>query len=281
MTSTAWKYAFASVIGTSHAKAGLPCQDLSDCTILQSSDDSTVLVAVVADGAGSAERAEVGASLACSLFIDEMRSLFELGGGMDDITYDFMKSWFTRFRNEVSRRADSEGSSVRQYACTLLGAVVGEDCAAFVQVGDGAIVVSCSEEPETYQWMFWPQKGEYENITTFATDEAVDAKFEHQFINRRIEELAMFTDGLQHLALHYETRAAFEPFFRSMFNPLRPSPGGYLKELSSTLDSFLNSQQVNKRTDDDKTLVIATRRMPTRQQAAEDSHDNESQGTIL
>jgi hypothetical protein len=274
MTSTAWKYAFASIIGTSHTKAGTPCQDRSDCTVLESADGTSVLVAVVADGAGSAERAEVGASLACSLFIDEMRSLFETGGDVHGITHDFVKSWLTRFRNEVTRHAESEELPVRQYACTLLGAVVGEDGAAFVQVGDGAIVVSCSEELETYQWMFWPQKGEYENITTFATDEAVDTKFEYQFVNRRIEEVAVFTDGLQHLALHYETHAAFEPFFRSMFNPLRPLPGGYLEELSSTLASFLNSHPINKRTDDDKTLIIATRRMPAPQPAAEDSHDS-------
>src|SRR4051812_42017284 len=120
MSSTAWKYAFASVIGTSHTKMGIPCQDRSDCTILESADGTSVLVAVVADGAGSAERAEVGASLACSLFIDEMRSLFETGGDVHGITHDFVESWLTRFRNEVTRRAESEELPVRQYACTLL-----------------------------------------------------------------------------------------------------------------------------------------------------------------
>jgi hypothetical protein len=238
-------------------------------------------VAVVADGAGSAERSEVGASLACSLFTAELRSLFETGGDVPDITHDFVGAWFTRFRNEVARHAESEELPIRQYACTLLGAVVGEDCAAFVQIGDGAIVVSCSEEPETYQWMFWPQKGEYENITTFATDEAVDTHFEHQLVNRRIEEVAVFTDGLQHLALHYETRAAYGPFFRSMFGPLRPAQGGHLEGLSSTLASFLNSQQVNKRTDDDKTLVLATRRMPATPAAVEAPHDSEVEGSTL
>ena len=226
------------------------------------------------------ERAEVGASLACSLFIDEMRSLLETGG-VRDITRDFMRFWFTRFHNELSSRAESEALPVRQYACTLLGAVVGEDCAAFVQVGDGAIVIATSEEPETYQWEFWPQQGEYANITTFATDEAVDIKFEHDLVNRRIEEVALFTDGLQHLALHYETRAAFEPFFRSMFNPLRPLQGGHLEEVSLSLAAFLNSPQVNERTDDDKTLILATRRMPAPPPVADDSHDSEAQGTTL
>jgi len=282
MTPIDWKYAFASVIGTSHVKTGLPCQDMSDCTVFQSNDGAPVLVAVVADGAGSAQRAEIGASLACSLFVDEMSSLFESGSAIRDITREFVTIWLTRFHNEIRLRAEAEGIPVRQFACTLLGAVIGCDCAAFFQIGDGAIVISSSEEPDDYNWIFWPQKGEYENITTFATDEAVQDKLDYAFVERHIEEVAIFTDGLQHLALHYQTRMAFVPFFRSMFSPLRPASAGHLDELSSSLASFLNSPRVNSRTDDDKTLILATRRTPIVQTAVTvDPHDIQGEDTSL
>src|SRR6185437_11768117 len=74
-----WTYAYASVIGSSHLKTGAPCQDASVCRLLQSPDGSNVLVAVVSDGAGSAEKAEEGSLLACNLFIDEIAALFECG----------------------------------------------------------------------------------------------------------------------------------------------------------------------------------------------------------
>ena len=254
---------------------------MSACTVFQAADGSSVLVAVVADGAGSAQKAEIGASLACSLFMDEMNCLFESGGSIRDITRDFVASWLTRFQNEAKFRAEAEELSICQFACTILGTVIDSHLAVFFQIGDGAIVVSTSEEPEEYNWIFWPQKGEYENITSFATDETVQDKFDYVLVERHIEEVAIFTDGLQHLALHYQTRMAFLPFFRSMFFPLRPAPCGHLDELSSSLALFLNSQQVNNRTDDDKTLILATRRNPVVLTTIEDSHDSQSGITTL
>ena len=159
MISATWKIIFGSVIGTSHSKAGIPCQDKSECKIFSCPDGSSVLVAVAADGAGSAQKAEIGASLACSLFVDEMGALFECGGDVRSITREFAERWITRFHNEITLRAEAEGLNSQDFACTLLAAVVGPDCAAFLQIGDGAIVISSPEDPDFYGWVFWPQQG--------------------------------------------------------------------------------------------------------------------------
>ena len=82
----------------------------------------------------------------------------------------------------------------------------------------------------------------------------------NRLIDRSIDEVAIFTDGLQGLALHYESRRAHTPFFQPMFAWMRPAGSGYCEGLSSSLTSFLNSKKVNDRTDDDKTLILATRR---------------------
>ena len=277
MSFESWKFIFASVIGTSHTKAGTPCQDASACRLLTSADGSSVLVAVVADGAGSAKKSEVGAALACSLFVEEMSSLFELGGAVREITPDFAKSWITRFHHEVTLRAEAEDLKPRDFACTFLAAVVGKDSAVFLQIGDGAIVVLSQEEPDEYGHIFWPQQGEYANITNFATDPTAHEKLEHSLVNRCIDEVAIFSDGLQSLALHYESRMAHTPFFQPIFTWLRPAPAGFTEKLSFSLASYLDSQKVNDCTDDDKTLILATRR-PSVEPPADDEQANGSEG---
>jgi hypothetical protein len=260
MMFKSWRYAFNSVIGTSHTHCGWPCQDASECSVLYAKSGEPVLIAIVSDGAGSAECSEIGAQLACSLFVSEMTSLFENDGSVQDITCDFAKGWVQHFQNEVSVRAEAEGRTSRDFACTVLAAAVGTDRAAFFQIGDGAIVISSQEEPEEYSWIFWPQKGEYENTTIFATDVRALEQIDHDFVERRIDEIALFTDGLQRLALHFQSQTAHAPFFHPMFTPLRQSPEGFSEKLSHSLAAFLSSPQVNDRTDDDKTLVLATRR---------------------
>ena len=259
MTDAKWKWAFASVRGTSHIKSEMPCQDQSDCRVIETSDGRSVLVAVVADGAGSAKQAEVGAELACNLFQSEMTEFFGQNGLLSSLTRKFMQNWLTRFQSEATRRADSEGLKLRDYACTLLAAIVEGEQAVMLQIGDGAIVYSTPDAPDEYGHIFWPQKGEYENQTYFATDEAATANMNFVSVNEYIQDLSLFTDGIQRLALHFQSKTAHTPFFRMMFSPLRSVEAGYSETLSTSLAAFLDSPQVNNRTDDDKTLVLATR----------------------
>src|SRR5262245_40573782 len=75
--SQAWVWAGARAIGTAHLTQGLPCQDAFVCRIWQEGAHPAVFIATLADGAGSAECAEVGAQLATSLvanIVSEQRS---------------------------------------------------------------------------------------------------------------------------------------------------------------------------------------------------------------
>ena len=177
MTGEKWKYAFASVHGTSHIRSETPCQDKCDCRIFQTNDGRTVLVTIVADGAGSAKQAEVGAELACNLFMSEMTEFFAQNGLISNLTPEFMRNWLVHFQNEIARRAEVEGLSLRDYACTLLVAIVEEAQAVMLQIGDGAIVYATPDAPDDYATIFWPQKGEYENQTYFATDALAGGKY--------------------------------------------------------------------------------------------------------
>ncbi|MFN8542148.1 MAG: PP2C family serine/threonine-protein phosphatase [Thermomicrobiales bacterium] len=256
----AWRYALASVAGTSHARQGTPCQDAAACELLATGDGSPLLVAVVADGAGSAARSDEGAQLACGLFVERIRALLADGGGPRDLTREFVATWLARFQGEIATRAEAADAAPRDYACTLLAAVVGDDSAAYCQIGDGAIVVAAPDDPEDYGWVFWPQQGEYENTTHFATDPAATNLIAVEQADLPVDEVALFSDGLQRLALHYEGRTAHAPFFRPMFAPVRAADPGRADALSAQLATFLASPPVNARTDDDKTLILATRR---------------------
>ena len=192
-----------------------------------------------------------------------VRALLANGGGPRDLTREFVVTWLARFHDEIATRAEAAAGVPRDYACTLLAAVIGEDSAAYCQIGDGAIVVATPDDPDDYCWIFWPQQGEYENTTKFATDPAASNLIAVEQADQPVDEVALFSDGLQRLALHYEGRTAHTPFFRPMFAPVRAADPGRAETLSAQLAAFLGSQPVNARTDDDKTLVLATRRPQT------------------
>jgi hypothetical protein len=198
--------------------------------------------------------------LACDLFLSETESLLEQGRGVQGVTQEFARSCLERFQTAVAVRAEIDGLRSREFACTLLAAIMGIDATVFLQVGDGAIVMSPRKEPKEYHWVFWPQTGEYENQTTFATDVSAVDNLKYGVAPYAIDDVALFSDGLQRLALHFETRTAHAPFFLPLFEALRAAPKGGENGLSSSLATFLGSQQINDRTDDDKTLILAARR---------------------
>ena len=162
-----------------------------------------------------------------------------------------------RVRTALSQRAAATGLPVREFACTLLGAVLADDRALFLQIGDGAIVIGTGDD---YRPVFWPQAGEYANETYFATDAGAAARLEFATSVEPVAEIALLTDGLQPLALHYQTRQAHAPFFRPLFQRLRAaSAPGCPADLQTALERFLDAPALNQRTHDDKTLILATR----------------------
>ena len=272
-----WKFILASAVGTSHLAAATPCQDSSACEVFTDTNESSALVVVVADGAGSAKCAEVGAALACSYFVGRINRHLQAKASLRDIGLETVKSWIADFQNEVMTQCGSD-LIPRDFASTLLAAAIGNEEALFFQVGDGAIVIADSEEPENYRWVFWPQQGQYANETNFTTQDNATEKVEFSLVNRRIDEVSLFTDGLQGLTLDYQGRQAHSPFFKPIFEWLRGAPERNSEKYTAALNEFLNSERINNRTDDDKTIVLATRRCPaTYQKLVQPDHDDQDQ----
>lgn len=256
-----WRIAAASAIGTSHIKQGTVCQDSHACRVFEDGAGRHVAVFVVSDGAGSAARAEEGSDIACRTIVEAVEVLLANGGQVAAIDADTARSWVEMVQSAITFRADEAGAVPRDYACTLLVAVVAEDAAIFIQVGDGAMVVA--DEAGEWSWVHWPQRGDYANTTYFVTDASATDQMAFDLVERRVDEVAVFTDGIEALVLHYASKTVHAPFFDKMFVPVRGLEAeGVDQGLSAGLERYLASPTVCERTDDDKTLVLATRRPP-------------------
>jgi hypothetical protein len=251
-----WRVVAASAIGTSHLNTDAPCQDAFAHDVFQSEGDIVVLI--VSDGAGSASHSDRGASLACCELLDSIRSFVDDGGQVAGVSREIAHGWLENASVRIAHQARIDELPVREYACTLLAAIVSAAHVCFVQVGDGAIVIRPRGDDWTY--VFWPQHGEYINTTVFLTDPAALANFEFTCREDAIDEVAVFTDGIEALVLHYASQTVHTPFFDNVFRSVRMVPdAGFNVELSEKLAQYLASPVICDRTDDDKTLLLATR----------------------
>lgn len=257
LTPTTWRFAAATIAGTSHVRESLPCQDAYRCEVV-ATPQGQVLIVVVSDGAGSASESTRGAAYVCNELMEQVQGKLP-HRAPPPTTDDWLKDSVASAREGLLAEADRLGLPSRELAATLLCAVLTEQWSAFAQVGDGAIVT-----PETgtdsWAWIFWPQRGEYANTTSFITDPTAMQMLQVDTLPHAQHEVAVFTDGLQHLLLHYEQQTVHSPFFERMLPPIRLSTtDGEDRELSAALAKYLNSTTVTSRADDDLTLVMASR----------------------
>ncbi|WP_437187812.1 PP2C family serine/threonine-protein phosphatase [Planctomicrobium sp. SH668] len=237
-----WKLVYGSVQGTSHVQSGQPCQDYCAGAIT-----GTTLVVACADGAGSAEFSQLGSKATVDRFL-------EVASGETVPTSEQVKTWVEAARERLIEQATAIESTPRQLACTFLAALVGDGWVVFVQVGDGVIVF---DGPDGYDLAFWPDNGEYANTTRFLSEDDYRQHLRIEITERKISELAVLTDGLQMLALDIAGAKVHDRFFAPLFKTVRNGPDEAALQVS--LLDFMDSNRVNERTDDDKTLFLATR----------------------
>ena len=248
-----WRAISASVAGTAHTKNETGCQDFR---LVDFTTHPGWLLAVVADGAGSAQLGQLGAQHCCEQVLEYMRAWLAQDP-REDLSEETIRDWFRATRQSLLDRAAQEEQRPREYACTFLAALVGPEQSAFLQIGDGAIICSRppGDENPGLAPVFWPQSGEYANTTFFVCDEDAEANLQLELRSGPCREVALFTDGLQYLLLVYKDRSVYEPFFGRVFQALRSD--SEMHTLNQGLEDFLNTPAVNNRTDDDKTLVLA------------------------
>lgn len=252
---SAWTWASATAVGTSHLRAGTRRQDAYRCHVPAASPD--FLVCVVSDGAGTAEFGGQGASLICRKFSamaeQHLRTRREPPSDTEVLL------WLDSIRDSISFAAHRRSKIPRDFAATMIAIVSSGDETLIVQVGDGCAVIRDSHSGE-WRAPIWPDHGEYASTTSFVTDSpSVKCRFAR--VEASVSAVVALTDGLERLALDFSCQKPFEGFFDGVTKPVdRSAAVGRDMHLSTVLREYLLGDAICSRTDDDKTLVVATRR---------------------
>lgn len=252
--SVEWRGFAASATGTSHADRAVDCQDAHALVALEGGG----LVIAVADGAGSASRAEDGAWAAVDAAARAAADAASQGAGQGNgAAGGPARTGVVAARialEDLAERIDSaEGESqprLGDLACTLLVAVLVGDRIHAAQVGDGAIV---ARRGGSFEVLAAGERGEFVNETCFVTSSGWSDALRCESADG-VDAVAVMTDGLQMLALDMSDGSAHAAFFE----PLLAWASGADPD-GRDLVVFLGSDKVNTRTDDDKTLALAVR----------------------
>jgi len=254
---THWRIAGASTIGSSHRATGLPCQDSNWSMACRTADGRPVLFAFAADGAGTASQGGAGAEMAMEATAEFLYT------SPDGIPDEGAEALLVECAGYVADRirggATAAGLAPRDFACTWLGVLATETVATVVQIGDGGVVLDMGRGLEM---PVKPMNGEYANQTYFITDDDALERVQTANLPGRAERVAVFTDGIQRIAVDLATNLPHEPFFRGFFDVLSRAVVSDEDRLHDALLGFLGGQAVEQRTDDDKTLVLAALGVP-------------------
>jgi hypothetical protein len=178
-----------------------------------------------------------------------------LGAIPDDVVW----SWVNEARDNVARAAAKRDLTTRDFAATLICVISDGSETLVAHVGDGAVVVQ-HRQGTAWNVISWPSHGEYASTTYFVTDEPQPKLMLHRH-SGGISALVAFTDGLERLALDFGMSQAHAPFFQGILAPVAGSEiAGRDYKLCAALARYLESDAVNARTDDDKTLLVAAYR---------------------
>lgn len=247
-----WRLVCASEAGTSHISIGIPCQD--SCWVQEDvlSTKQPLLSMFVSDGAGSAVRGGEGAELAIEAAAAFMAKMLNLGefGLSDALATELILA----VRERIYAAAESASLKARDYACTFIGVLSSPIGTLVLQIGDGGVVVDVGTGLEV---AVVPMSGEYANMTHFVTDEDAVTVLATKMYPDPALRVAVFTDGIQRLALNMMSNTPHEPFFAPFFNSMAKATAEQEDHLQHLLVKFLCCEAVNERTDDDKTLALA------------------------
>ena len=258
--ASGWRVMRASVQGTSHSRTGQPCQDSS--SVGEDAPDG-MLVAAIADGAGSAELSADGSRIAASAATKEAVRLMRLHVQpyYEGVLEEILKESVHYARKELQAEARRREKELRSFATTLIIAICAPEITGAAQIGDGAMVTADKRMPQDdedggYVLFSAPQRGEYANTTNFITSSGWQNSLEVRTRRGAVSRLAMFTDGIQSIALNAASdNAPHAPFFDPLFRwaDKQEDAGA----TSRSLAAFLSSPRVTARADDDLTLLLA------------------------
>ncbi len=276
MTAKDWIVGFASVIGKGHIENNISCQDYCDVRFL---DDSWG-IAVVADGAGSAQHSEIGAQKTVDFAVAVFSDLVEEQGWIAQTPICSNEIWqqlsfqaLQQIYHKLQGFADEKEFQIGDLACTLIVVVFHSSGLLVTHIGDGR--AAYCDTLGNWKSMMTPFSGELANETIFITSPFWDLENAANFVESQVIEevplaFCLMTDGMEKACFEVNL---YDDSHQKYFDPnlpfpkfLNPCQNALLKlhregktqaEINEVWARFLKSgNQVLQNERDDKTLVM-------------------------
>lgn len=267
MTTLFWRAVGASVIGQGHIAEGLPCQDAHAYAI-----QDHCVVAVVADGAGSAAQSHVGAQHICDYLTQVLLPVMQVklpAGTFQDAMQLAVVEALSAGRVELADMAAKHGQPMSAYHATVVGFVSDDQQAMFFHIGDGfaaAPVRSTDADHQTrgsvvddsdYTWhpcdVSRPANGQWANETFFFTQDDWRDNLRFHALDEVPEIVFLMSDGAAAFAAKADQTGLDIRFAKPVHQFLAGStdPEAAAQALAGTLDA----EATHAITSDDKTLL--------------------------
>ena len=132
-----WRWTGTSVTGQSHTDRNEQGQDYSQTRVIQLSDKE-FFISLVSDGAGSTKNGGLGAKIACEAMMNKIISSIRNTGDIV-ASEEEVRNWVSSVRNSMETIAQKNDLPLREYACTLLGAIISDNDSVFFRSAMGEL----------------------------------------------------------------------------------------------------------------------------------------------
>jgi hypothetical protein len=173
--------------GNSHKKSGTPNQD---CKSVKLINDDWV-IAVVADGLGSATHSNLGSTTAVKSVIDFFDNSCPNFWYVDNIVATIRLAFVQAIQN-IKQLAKSQNVDYQEFETTLTCAVYNNTKLVYGHIGDGGIITL--DPFGCYHQLTMPQKGEHFNETAVLTENPKEWSF--GVSSEPVVALLLVTDGI-------------------------------------------------------------------------------------
>ena len=241
-----WFIAAASVAGAKR-KAGAANQDAFRS---YAAPDGRLLVAAVADGAGSARCGALGAQIAAQSAVVRLTHFSAVAPALSLPL--ILQNAMATAKARVWAHARRQQRPAREYAATVALLLSRDGQTAAAQIGDSVCLL---ETADGWLLPLPPHRGEYANETRFITDADALSQAQYSVVYPDVARVMLCTDGVLDLITSHRDRRPHQPYFAGAFDWLARQDDK--AAASAKLADLLRSPQVRSRTDDDCTILQA------------------------
>ena len=263
LTGRQWRVIAISQRGLSHETQSLPNQDSYALRILLGAGimPETIIIAV-ADGAGSAPLAHIGAGSVASATVAFLYTLLRLDPDAairQDKARQALRQAAQYARQVLKEKAWQKRASLQAMATTIQLVVANEHLIATLHIGDGRTVAG--DGNDEYFNLSRPYNGEYANETSFITNgddplaDSNPALQRREISGAKITGIAVSTDGLDPLSVNLSRDEPHYGFYAPAFRVLRQKNDA--DDAALAIAEVLATPEARRKSPDDITLVMA------------------------